>query len=579
MAGQNRKLIGQLSLGLDTLRTNIKEANKIIEGISTKKLNLELIDDKTKTKSLDAIKLIKKEIEGMTKIGLDTGNIKSSIDVLLKSLDSVNIKTNVITQTFKANAQDAQEWAKKNVQAATTVEQSYNKLGQVIKAKTQLAIDSSTGLAIQGSQKVPTTTIVTDEASAKLTKIATAYQRLALEGKTTVQSLMGMANEVQKTTDKYDLQQTALKGANTQQLKYVNEASKITQTQVQQAQATESANAKITAQAVKLAQATEKQGLAELKLYTQEKSQTAQYSQMYTQIAKISGESKLAMSSSNSGNDMLSRFQISAAYTVATSSIYMLRQAVVSLIQTNRDFEAGLVDLGRILGNLSENEMADFGKQAIAIAKAFGEPLKEVQAAYSALAAAGVQNKNDLNSMAKTVTMGLNTSTIKSASEMTDLLTSSMKQMNISFSESESVLDKWNYLGDKSIATTADFAMAISKAGATSASLGIDLDHLNGMVAVLSNSTGASGTQIGDALKSIESRLLRPETLDVLKKYGIETMKDATHFKDFGSIITDVSTQLDKFGENTIQSTEILDALGGNITIYLKSYIWLYMSF
>jgi len=86
------------------------------------------------------------------------------------------------------------------------------------------------------------------------------------------------------------------------------------------------------------------------------------------------------------------------------------------------------------------------------------------------------------------------------------------------------------------------------------------------MITVLSNTTGASGTEIGTALKAVETRLLRPETLDTLKKYGIEVMKDKNHFKDFGDIIEQVSGTLDKYGDNTVESVEILDSLGGNIT-------------
>ena len=715
MANQNQKLITSLGIGLEGLKKDITQANKILEALSTKKININLIDEATKNKLIKAAKDIKKEIDSIGGSSASITASKAMADAILKSFSSIQIKAKemqpVITETFKKSKEDALASSKAIEQANKTVSESYDKLGRKI-AETKTLTKNEDGTIKVGQ---PTTKIVTDDSTAKLTKISTAYNKLTTEQKSNEKVMAGMNNEVQKVIDKYGLQGKALESATAQSSKYRGEVEKIIQAQKKQeqittpknkldevksyynklapvgselkvdvlkgladsvqqiidkyklegnilvqataqkkkyrdelnsiteaikkqAEATEKAYAssekkirtistksstaearivnndlrdeikardsvensinkttrareterlaqervqssainknledqykakvKATEQSIKQAQATEKQGLAELKLYTQEKAQTAQYSQMAQQLARISGESKLAMSSSNVGNDMMSRFKISAAYTVATTSIFMLRNAVKDMIQTNRDFEVGLVDLSRILGNISANELKAFGDTAIQIAKEFGEPLKEVQAAMSALAAAGVQNQNELKSMSRTVTMGLNTSTIKSASEMTDLLTSSMKQMNISFSDSERVLDKWNYLGDKSIATTADFAQAISKAGATSLSLGISMDQLNGMVAVLSNSTGASGTQIGDALKSIESRLLRPETLDVLKKYGIETMKDANHFKDFGSIITDVSTQLDKFGENTIQSTEILDALGGTM--------------
>jgi len=675
--GQNQKLIGQLSLGLTTLKTDIQEANKILASINVKKLNLDIIDSTTKTKLLETTKLIKKEIEGMA-IGVDSSKLKSSIDSMLKSFNSIQIKakemTPVITQTFNDIGTKALESAKNQEIASNKMSTSYDKSGKKVVENLKAIFDAQGKL--EGYN--PTSKVTTDDASAKLTKISTAYKNLSADQKANVNVMNGMETEVNKVIEKYGLQGKALDSATTQGTKYRTEADKITAAQIKQTEATDkafaSSNKKVQAEVtkqgnasaainnkdletqykdnlslaeamgrvhtqsniniqdrakalsgqqtatlqqeakeealigdaiakttrareterlaqgktdaainnknleseyaarVKLAASTEKQSLAELKLYTQEKSQTSQYNQMSKQLAQISGEANLAMSSSNAGSSMTDRFKVSGVYAAAAAGIYALRSAVKDMIQTNIDFEVGLNELSRIL-NVTGQQLADFGKNQIQIAKDMGEPLAQVQSAYSSLAAAGVQNTAELNSMARTVTMALNTSTIKDAATASDLLTTSMKQMNIPFSESEKVLDQWNYLADKSVATTEDFAQATSKAGLTSLSMGVDISHLNAMVATLADSTGASGTQIGDALKSVESRLLRPETLAVLEKYGINVMKDATHFKDFGAIITDVSTQLDKFGDNTIQSTEILDTLGGNIIIYLKDYI------
>ena len=597
MAIGNQKLIGQLSLGLETLRTNIKDANKILEGITVKKLNLDIIDEKTKNKLIETAKAIKKEIENISKTGKDTSQTKALADGILKSFRDIEIKskdmTKVITETFSKNAKDALDMAGQVNKATNIVSTSYDVSGKKVVESLKAIYDADKKF----SGYKPTSKVTTDDASTKLDKISIAYKKLSTEQKSNESVMRGMSNEVQKVIEKYGLQGKALESATTQSAKYKGEAEKITQTQTQQSEAISTAinktvkareaerlaqekaqsgainknleaqyvaQVKQTAQSLKQAQATEKQGLAELKLYTQEKSQTSQYDLMSKQIAKISGEANLAMSSSNAGSSIMDRFKISGVYAMAAQSIYMLRNAVTDMIQTNRDFEVGLNNLGRIL-NSSSSELKAFGENAIQIAKEMGEPLAQVQSAYSSLAAAGVQNASDLNAMARTVTMGLNTSTIKDASTMTDLLTTSMKQMNIPFTESEKVLDEWNYLADKSVATTEDFAQAVSKAGLTSKSMGIDMSHLNAMVATLADSTGASGSAIGDALKSVESRLLRPETLSVLEKYGIEVMKDKDHFKDFGTIMGDVSTQLNKFGDNTVQSTEILDALGGTL--------------
>ncbi|MBK5239830.1 phage tail tape measure protein [Clostridium sp.] len=558
MAINGNKLLGRLEIGLDLLKSNATEANKILASISVKKMNLNIMDEQTKTKNLEAIKLIRKQIESVTNVGIDTSKIKASMDKLITSFNAVKLNGNTVSETFKTNSTQAQQWASENVKAATKVTDAYNKAQQKLKETMKTTTNKTTGQQVTTAS----TKIVTSESSAELNKITLAYQRLNLENKTTVQSLLGMATQVKKTTERYGLLGTSLISANAQQLRYRTEAERLTQTQARQ---TATINAEAQARVVannKIIASNQKRQLATLAMYTKETSALSKYDKMSRTLASASGEAGLAMSSSSSGTTMSDRFKVSGVYALAAQSIFMLRASIRNLIETNRDYEASMVDLGRVIGDVSKKELELFGQDSIDNAKKYGLALNEIQDSYTALAKAGV-DKGNLSSMVNTIALGLNTSNITSGQQMAELLTTSMKQMNIEFSESERLLDSWNYLADKTVADTSDFAEAISKAGATSASMNISISELNGMVAVLSNTTGATGTEIGSALKAMESRLLRPQTLNTLKEYGIEVMADENHFKSFGEIIQQVSTTLDKFGENTVESTDILENLGG----------------
>lgn len=350
MPGQDKKLIGQLSLGLGLLRDNVKEANKILESISTKKLNLDIIDDKTKAKLIDAAKAIKKEIESIGGNSTATNTSKALADGILKSFNSIQVKAKemqpVITETFKTIANDALQMAKNQEQAANIVSTAWDKTGKkVVESKKALYDDKNNIIGYS-----PSTKVTTDDSTAKLLKISNAYKQLTTEQKANENVMRGMENEVQKVIEKYGLQGKAYETASTQANKYRTAAEQIIQTEIRardsvdaainkttRARETERlaqakidssnsnknledqyrAKVKATEQSIKQAQATEKQGLAELKLYTQEKSQTAQYDQMAKSLAKITGEASLAMSSSNYGNNMMQRFQISGAYAIA----------------------------------------------------------------------------------------------------------------------------------------------------------------------------------------------------------------------------------------------------------------------
>lgn len=380
-----------------------------------------------------------------------------------------------------------------------------------------------------------------------LSGLKNSFSELSSSGQATIESLSKLKEENENLRNSFEL-------TNSQMSSSVSFGSRLS-----------SAINKITEDQKKLADATEKQTLASLKQYTQDQANTAEYTKMSEQLAKFSGEQKLAMSSSNAGSSISDRFKVSSVYAASAMAIYQTQSAFTSAIKTNEDYETSLTDLGRVLGNVSDKDLKGLGQSAIQLSKDFGEPLQQVQDAMNSLASAGVQDKTSLESMTKTVMMGVNTSDIKDASEMTNLLTSSMKQLGISYTDSEKVLDSWNKMADVSLAKTSDYAEAVSKAGMTSKAMGIDLNQLNGIVSILADNTGKSGNEIGDALKSAETRLERPETLNTLKQYGIEVMKDKDHFKDFGDIMKEVSSVLDKYGENTTQSNAIEDALGGTM--------------
>jgi len=259
----------------------------------------------------------------------------------------------------------------------------------------------------------------------------------------------------------------------------------------------------------------------------------------------------------------MDRAKISMAYSVAAANIYLLRQSIKELITTNSDYETSLNDLSRTISGLTNDDLKAYGAQAVQYSKEFGQPLKEVQSAMTELARAGISSKTDLTEMSKTVMLGLNTTEIASATEMTGYLVSAVKQLGLSFQDSEKIIDGWNKLGDQYAVKSNDMAEAMQKSGSSSKALGIDLDNLNAMTVVLGEATGKSGSELGNSIKTMETRLLRPETINVLESYGITVMKNAEEFNSFKDIMTQVNGAMDKFGEGTKSSNDILDSMGG----------------
>jgi hypothetical protein len=154
------------------------------------------------------------------------------------------------------------------------------------------------------------------------------------------------------------------------------------------------------------------------------------------------------MGSGDARASVLNKVMNSAIYTASYMAISSLTNSINEAIETNKNYELGLVDLSRTLNNVTQTDLKAYGQQAIQFAKDFAVPLEEVQSAMTELARASVDNKEDLEAMTKSVLTGLNTTEIESATEMTGYLVSAVKQLGMEFTDSMSIIDGWNKMAD-----------------------------------------------------------------------------------------------------------------------------------
>lgn len=267
-------------------------------------------------------------------------------------------------------------------------------------------------------------------------------------------------------------------------------------------------------------------------------------------------------------NGFLKRIQNSAAYIAGYAGFDAITSSLTSGLNAIKEYESGITDLRRTLseGTMTHTEfeasLSNFGRSAIEKSKEFGVAITEVQDAMTELSRAGVE-AGDLNGMTETVLMGLNTTELKSAQEVTSALVSTIKQMNMEWSDSGMILDSWNYLADRYAVQTDDFAHAIERSGSASKMLGMDLYDLNAVVTILGESTQASGEQVGTAFRSLSARLLRDSTIEKLEGYGIQVKKDADTFLDFQSIMENINEVIKDLPDDSPILSDIMDTLGG----------------
>jgi TP901 family phage tail tape measure protein len=255
----------------------------------------------------------------------------------------------------------------------------------------------------------------------------------------------------------------------------------------------------------------------------------------------------------------------SIIYSTSAMAYGSALMSINNLIKANKEFETGLINISRTMNNVTQKDIKEMGDASIELGRKYGRSVNDVQSAMTELARAGIDDKKTLKEMSESVLVGLNTTEIKDANQMVGYLVSTVKQMGLQFSDTNKIIDEWNYLADKYAVKSDDFAQAIQKSGSAAKNVGISLQELNAMTVVLGERTGKSGTEIGTAFQSLFTKMYRPEALKTLKQYGITVNENNVTFKGFQDVMAQVDRKLESFGERSVEANDILDALGATM--------------
>lgn len=107
--------------------------------------------------------------------------------------------------------------------------------------------------------------------------------------------------------------------------------------------------------------------------------------------------------------------------------------------------------------------------------------------------------------------------------ESVSVLKTVMNFFNKKRLDTTEVLNKLANVDAKFAVSSRDLAQALSRVGSSASDAGISFDQLLAVITSVRKTTGQSSTIIGNALKTIFTRIERPETLKTLQKWGVVT--------------------------------------------------------
>jgi len=246
------------------------------------------------------------------------------------------------------------------------------------------------------------------------------------------------------------------------------------------------------------------------------------------------------------------------AFGASAGLIYTVEKAFVELIKTTVNVQKSLTDINVIL-NTTTSGLAKFGADLFDIAKSTGQGFNEVAAAATELARQGLGVEETLkrtrDALILTRLSGLDT--ISSV----EALTATINSFNKTALDSTTIVNKLANVDSSFAVSSADLAEAIKRVGTSAQDAGVGFDELLAVVTSVQQTTARGGAVIGNSLKTIFTRIERPEVLSQLQALGIGVRDLEGNTLPAIQILKQLSTTFDTLSD--AQKSQVAETVGG----------------
>lgn len=247
------------------------------------------------------------------------------------------------------------------------------------------------------------------------------------------------------------------------------------------------------------------------------------------------------------------KFQLSAVLVM--KPLQAMQNAFESINETLINTETVVVSLQRVLDE--QIASGEISSELYKTAESLGQTFDNVQEIAQNFAKAGLSWQETLDAT-KAAVLALNVAEL-TAEESSEGLIAIMTQFGYEASELTNVIDVLNKAADKSAVDTQELLTALQKTGSYAAAANLSLEDTVSLISALSEATGASGSAMGNALKSLLAYTSKEDSLSTFASLSDEMESVVELYRIGKASILDVWESLSK--EMTSLSAEQANAL------------------
>lgn len=247
-----------------------------------------------------------------------------------------------------------------------------------------------------------------------------------------------------------------------------------------------------------------------------------------------------------------------SAFGAVTGVLVGVSRAISGAAQATVQINKDLVELNTFLGQ-STTEVNKFGKEIFNVARRTASDFKTVAEAAKEFARQGLSTQETLERTNSALILS-RISGLGFAEAVTSI-TTAINTFNRSAIDSEQIVNKLIAVDTRFAVSSNQIAQALSRVGSSAQESGLSLDQLIATVTAVQQITGRGGSVIGNSLKTIFTRIRRPEVIEQLQSIGVT-------IKDQNGALLDGITVLQNYANATknlsqVEKSRTAELLGG----------------
>jgi TP901 family phage tail tape measure protein len=254
------------------------------------------------------------------------------------------------------------------------------------------------------------------------------------------------------------------------------------------------------------------------------------------------------------------------AFGASVGIINGVQNAFADLVRTGIEVQKTLADIAAISGQ-GGKQLSQFGDALFDIGKTTGQTFKTAAQAALEFSRQGLSVEETLKRTTDALT--LTRFTTLNAAEAVDVLTAAANSFGETGITTAQIINKLVAVDTKFAVSAEDLANGLARAGSIAQEVGVNFDQLNAAITIAQERTARGGAVIGNALKTIFTRLRSDETVEALRSIGVESLNAQGQLKGAIPLLEEVAQKLQ--GLSGGERVQILEAIASKYNINILS--------